>query len=228
LRKYYLFLFLTVTIFGNAKLFSQNRKVLVGISIIPSLGLSSITKGVISDQTFKVTSTSRKIQPFLGIGYVFYKPIKNNNYIGLDISYLFKGYFTNYTTVQYSGGGGSTLYSSRDIAFLQTIISFGKKTKLQRPNQFFTRSIGVFYGVNSYKVGNQLGNLLFETNTQYEGEFGNDLGIAITGGIQLKRFILNGNFEKGIIKYKNNNDINLTTTILGLKLIYQLSKYKAE
>lgn len=227
MKMYYLLVLFFISLFINNKVIAQKNKIIVGLTIIPSLGLSSLSNEVIIDNIVTRSSNTRKIQPFWGMGYNFIKPIKKNNFIALDISYLFKGYFTTNTTLQSQGGFvQGTSYGSSDIAYLQTIVSIGKKTTLNQQNQFFTRSVGVFYGIHSDKVGNQLGNLLFGGNQKYDGEFGNDLGIAVTVGKQLRRFIINGNFEKGIIKYKNKKNRNFTTTILGLKLSYQLSKLK--
>ena len=229
MKKYFLYLFLVNALFYNKKVFGQKNKILISFNLTPSLGLSSINKVIISDGIWKTSSTSRKFQPVFGLGYTFIKPLENNYFIAVDLSYAHKGDFDVHATIQSSDGSfQSTQYSSKGISFLQTTASFGKKTNLRHSYQFFTRSIGVFHGINGLKIGNSFGNLVFDTNSKYDEGFGNDLGIALVCGIQIKRFIINGNFEKGIINYQNKNNIHLTTTIFGLKLGYQLLNFEDE
>lgn len=205
---------------------AQKGKIIIGFNINPAVVFSFKATEVFVEN--KKTNSLQKRNPniFWGAGFDFLQPIGSNNFILLDLSFLYKGDYA-YDSKSYTSSGNFLASSSSfvEMGYLQTTLAFQKIFTQSKPKHFFKTSVGLFYGIHSDKVGHQLGNWIeLGDNNKYNGEFGNDFGVAIAAGIQVRRFTIKSNFEKGLIRYKNINSKNFTTTIVGLKFGYQLSK----
>ena len=199
----------TITLLIAFNAHAQEKKWVIRGYISPGIGKSFTQQRISESGQLTSINLVKSSDVLYGGGLEVLRKFNNNWLIGAEYGYITKGNLTKRETRLTPEGILGKNYKSVEISFIEIAIFAEKQFELKNPKYRLMLDAGIFHG-------NKLPSA-FDFGLEAKG---NDFGTKLAGGIQRGRVFLKVEYEKGLIKIKNNVNPSYQTSIFRFKIGY--------